>query len=68
MLIVALFADNWTVTYFLQALNWTAVGTGFGSMTFSAIPEPSACAAFAGLGMLGFAAWRRRARARISLN
>ena len=52
-------------TYGASALNTFfggSVFTGSGSLeVLSAIPEPSAFAALAGLGMLGFAAARRRA-------
>lgn len=53
-------------TYTADDLNTffsTSVFTGAGSITLSAIPEPGASAAIAGLGILGFAALRRRRRA-----
>jgi fibronectin-binding autotransporter adhesin len=53
-------------TYTADDLNnffGTSVFTGAGSITLSAIPEPGASAAIAGLGILGFAALRRRRRA-----
>jgi hypothetical protein len=48
---------RWTVPSVTNAPN-----VGLDDVTFSAIPEPSAFAALAGLGALGLAATRRRRR------
>ncbi len=42
--------------------GWTAALDNTGSLSFTAVPEPSAFAALAGLGALGFVASRRRRR------
>jgi trimeric autotransporter adhesin len=60
--------SGWTASLTdISAGTWSlAFSNATGDLTIAAIPEPSTYAALAGLGMIGFAAYRRRRTAKVA--